>query len=190
MATATLTATPLGAREPTPTPEPNPCTRTYINVVVWGRVPVSVDLYVAGTRYASQMTSANSAGEQQATFIVWPGENEYWDIRIEPHLPAGLDPTQWGFVNPGSPWQFSVARCMDMQTTVQLVSLSELGETLTPTPGGEPLAPTPAATLAVSQLPVTGAAANGSLLRSIWLLSLGLMFVSAGGVLRLSSRER
>jgi hypothetical protein len=181
-AVASPTATPLGGSQPSPTPGSGECVRSYITVVVWGKIPVTVDLYVAGQRYDSQLTAANSAGEQQATFIVWPGEDEAWNIRIEPQLPAGLDPTLWGFVSTGEPWQFSVMRCEDLITHVQLVSLSESNETVTPTSlAGSELQAAETPTLAAEQLPVTGALGQNPLLHSIWLLALGLMFVARAG---------
>jgi len=69
--------------------------KVYVDVIAWGHIPISVDMYVAGKLYDAQMTAVNGFGEQQATFILWPEFDEQWNIAISPGLPAGLDSSEW-----------------------------------------------------------------------------------------------
>ena len=69
--------------------------KVYVDVIVWGHVPIVVDMYVAGRLYDSQTTAINGFGEQQATSILWPESDEQWNISIGPRLPTGFDPSQW-----------------------------------------------------------------------------------------------
>ncbi|MGI5917081.1 MAG: hypothetical protein ACOX9A_11625, partial [Anaerolineae bacterium] len=167
--TPTSTPTePLGVPDPSPTPtrQSETCLISYVNVMVWGGIPVQVDMYVAGELYESKMTAPNAEGEQQATFIIWPAEGQTWDVRVTPHLPAGLDPNQWQFRTIDGSLQTSVKHCENVDLTLQLVNVQ----------------PTPA----IISLPVTGAAAPpGSLATTV----VGLTTMALGLALRARRKD-
>jgi hypothetical protein len=169
---ATPTQTlPPGNPGPSATPtssssSSNTCLVSYVNVIVWGRIPVLVDMHVAGDLYESRMTAPNAEGEQQATFIIWPAQGQRWNVSVTPRLPANLDPAFWQFQTAQGSLQMTVGHCQNVETVLQLVSV-------TPTP-------------AVTMLPVTGA---GIPLSSLVTTALGLVAVSWGLVLRHGKRK-
>jgi hypothetical protein len=91
----------VGAPVPTPIPDtpttgiPSRDERVYVTAIVWGHMSMPIDMYVAGAYYGTQMTEVNSFGEQQSTFIFWPGVGETWNVVMVPRLPANLDPKEW-----------------------------------------------------------------------------------------------
>ncbi|HHX65028.1 MAG TPA: LPXTG cell wall anchor domain-containing protein, partial [Chloroflexi bacterium] len=89
-----------------------------------------------------------------------------WDVRVTPHLPAGLDPNQWQFRTIDGSLQTSVKHCDDVELTLQLVNVE----------------PTPV----ITSLPVTGAAAPpGSLATT----ALGLTTMALGLALRARRKD-
>jgi hypothetical protein len=101
-------------------------------------------MYVAGDLYYSKQTAVNAFGEQQATFTIWPGENETWDVTITPRLPGYLDPAEWTFQLIEGSLSMQIPRCVKREVILQLLH------------SGPTVTPSPAPTLPVEELPVTG----------------------------------
>ena len=124
---------------PSPTATPVPaCTRANVIVRIyggWGGIPVRC--WVGGTEQPAQTASVDSSGAAAAhwTFDVPAGAT--WSVRVEPQLPAGLDPARWGYNTSSA--TVSIRGCQDATATFQLIDR------------GVPSQPTP-----VPLLPVTG----------------------------------
>jgi len=114
-----------------PTPRPERCIRSDIDVIVWGKISVEVDMHVAGAFYDTKRTAVNAAGEQQATFTIWPGEGEIWDVTTTPRLPSDLDPDEWTFDLIRGPLTMRIPRCEKRKVILQLVNT---GPGLSPSP--------------------------------------------------------
>jgi len=106
-----------------PPPRPEPCVRSDIDVIVWGKIPVKVDMYIAGALYHTKRTAVNAAGEQQATFTIWPGEGEIWDTTITPRLPSDLDPDEWTFDLIEGSLTMPILQCEKRKVILQLVNV-------------------------------------------------------------------
>jgi len=121
----TPTAVPV-IPEPTRTPTPDgiPVGRgyqVYVTVMVYG-APTSVDCYVGGVYYDTQITAVNSSGVQQATFILWPKAGEVWGVSIVPHLPPGLSADDWEFKVVSGALGMQVERGDRAEVYLQIVS--------------------------------------------------------------------
>ncbi len=169
------TEQPAETPTPVPTPTPIPCIRSDIDVIVYGKIPVDVDMYVAGDLYHSKQTAVNAFGEQQATFSIWPGENEVWDVSITPRLPGYLDPDEWTFQLIKGSLSMRIPRCVHREVILQLLHSGAV--------------PTPAPTLPVEELPVTGVPLPASSLGGTLLKLLGFLLIGSGGLFYWTSRR-
>jgi len=161
--------------EPTPTPTRIPCIRSDIDVIVYGKIPVEVDMYVAGDAYDSQRTAVNAFGEQQATFSVWPGEGETYVVSITPRVPGYLAPDEWTFQLIEGSLSMRIPRCVHREVILQLL---HSGPSVTPAP-----------TLPVEELPVTGVPLPASSFGGRLLKLLGFLLIGSGGLFYWTSRR-
>jgi len=163
--------------EPTPTPTPIPCIRSDIDVIVYGKIPVEVDMYVAGDLNHSKQTAVNAFGEQQATFSVWPGEGETYVVSITPRLPGYLAPDEWTFQLIEGSLSMRIPRCEHREVILQLLH------------SGPSVMPSPAPTLPVEELPVTGVPVPASSFGGRLLKLLGFLLIGSGGLFYWTSRR-